>query len=326
MAARTLHRLLGDFPRLRHALTPTPIHYLRALSKSLGIDIYCKRDDLAGFGFGGNKIRKLEFLVHEALRQGCRALVTCGSNQSNWCRMTAAVGAANGLDVHLVLGGGAPARPTGNLVLDCILGAHRHHLATHDDAELEAAADSLTSQLDNEGRRPYRMLMGGSTALGALGYVDALHEIMLQEEELGIHFDAIVHATGSGGTQAGLLAGKALGGWPGQIIGITVSRSSQTQQEKVRAVLTRCAALLRTDFSAAEIIARDEYFGEGYRMNTASATNAIETFARLEGLFLDHVYTGKAAAGLLDLARRREFDADQRILFLHTGGAIQLFE
>src|SRR5690606_1536666 len=196
MTALTLHGVLGDFPRLRHALTPTPIHYLRSLSKWLGVNVYCKRDDLTGFGFGGNKIRKLEFLVHDALQRGCRTLVTCGSNQSNWCRMTAAVGAANGLAVHLVLGGGRPERATGNLVLNAMLGATCHHLDTHEDGELEAAAAALAEELEADGLRPYRMVMGGSTGLGALGYVDAMQEIMLQEQELGIGFDAILHATG----------------------------------------------------------------------------------------------------------------------------------
>jgi D-cysteine desulfhydrase family pyridoxal phosphate-dependent enzyme len=326
MTPNTVQSAFGEIPRIRHAITPTPIHYLRSLSKSLGVNLYCKRDDLTGFGYGGNKVRKLEFLVADALRRGCRTLVTCGSNQSNWCRMAAAVGAANGLEVHLVLGGGEPSRMTGNLLLDCMLGANLHHLPTDDGHELEAASEALTQELQAADRLPYRMIMGGSTGLGAIGYVEAMHEIMLQEAELGIHFDAVVLATGSGGTQAGLIAGKQLGNWPGRIIGVTVSRSSQEQQAKVRGVLDECATLLRTDFSAAEIIARDEYFGAGYRKNTAAAAVAIETFARLEGVFLDHVYTGKAASAVIDLARRREFGAEQNILFLHTGGTPQLFE
>lgn len=299
---------------------------MRSLSKSLGVEIYCKRDDLTGFGCGGNKVRKLEFLVHDALRQGCSTLVTCGSNQSNWCRMTAAVGAANGLATHLVLGGGEPPRATGNLVLNSILGAHIHYLATHEDSELEAATAALTDTLTAQGQRPYRMPMGGSTGLGVLGYMEAMNEIILQERELGINFDVVLHATGSGGTQAGLIAGKLLGNWPGQIIGVTVSRSAEAQRAKVRGVLASCATLLDTDLSHAEVIARDEYFGEGYRKNTPAAQAAIEMFARLEGVFLDQVYTGKAAAGLIDLARRREFAADQNVLFLHTGGTVQLFE
>ena len=207
-----------------------------------------------------------------------------------------------------------------------MLGATCHHLDTHEDGELEAAAAALAEELEADGLRPYRMVMGGSTGLGALGSVDAMQAIMLQEQELGIGFDAILHATGSGGTQAGLIAGKALGGWPGRIIGVTVSRSAEAQEAKVRGVLESMAALLNTDFSAAAVVACDAYFGEGYRKNTPAALAAAETFARLEGLFLDQVYTGKAAAGLIDLARRREFGADETVLFLHTGGEAQLFE
>jgi D-cysteine desulfhydrase family pyridoxal phosphate-dependent enzyme len=326
MSVQTLHGLLGDFPRLRHALTPTPIHYMRSLSKALGVELYCKRDDLNGFGFGGNKVRKLEFLLHDALRQGCRTLVTCGSNQSNWCRMTAAAGVANGLSVHLVLGGRKPERATGNLVLNSILGAHIHHLDTDQDAELEAAAEALTDELAAQGQQPYPMPIGGSSGLGVLGYMEAMREIMLQERELGISFDVIVHATGSGGTQAGLIAGKFLGQWPGQIIGITVSRSTAEQQAKVRDALASCKTLLDCDLSMLEVTARDEYFGEGYRKNTPAAAAAIEMFARLEGIFLDQVYTGKAAAGLIDMAHRGELGAGQKVLFLHTGGSVQLFE
>lgn len=307
-------------------MTPTPIQPLASLSDLLGIPVYCKRDDMSGFGFGGNKIRKLEFLVYDALAKGCDTLVTCGSNQSNWCRMTAAIGAAEGLEVHLALGGGEPRQMTGNLLLNRILGAHCHHLATNKDAELETAAEALENELGASGKRPYRMIMGGSNGLGTLGYMTAMQEILEQEAAMGIRFDAIVHATGSGGTQAGLIAGKAFGRWPGGIIGISVSRRAAEQRAKVLAVLDQAAELLPSDLASADVIVRDEYAGEGYSRNTAEAEAAIETVARTEGIFLDHVYTGKAAAGLVDMARQGEFGAGQRILFLHTGGSPQLFE
>jgi D-cysteine desulfhydrase family pyridoxal phosphate-dependent enzyme len=318
--------MLEQWPRLRYAVAPTPIQPLSALSRQLGTHVYCKRDDLNGFGFGGNKLRKLEFLVQEALCQGCDTLITCGSNQSNWCRMTAAVAAANGLEVHLVLGGGEPERVTGNLLLDRLLGAHLHHLPTTSDPELEAGASQLADELRARNKRPYHMIMGGSTGLGVLGYVAALAEILEQEAALGLHFDAIVHATGSGGTQAGLIVGQTLSGWNGRIIGVSVSRPADAQRLKVRRVLDQAEALLSCDFTAAEIIVRDEYAGPGYRQNTPEAQAAIELFARAEGLFLDQVYTGKAAAGLIDMARRGEFSREQSILFVHTGGNVQLFE
>lgn len=323
---RSLQQILNTYPKLRHALTPTPIHFLPALSRTLGRNIYCKRDDLSGFGFGGNKIRKLEFLVQDALKDGCDALITCGSNQSNWCRMTAAIGAANALEVHLVLGGGEPERLTGNLLLNGLLGAHPHYLATNDDAQLETAAAKLAEDLRARGKRPYYMIMGGSNGLGTLGYMAALQEIREQEDSLGIHFNAIVHATGSGGTQAGLLAGQVLSRWPGRIIGVCVSRPRPAQETRVATVLDRARATLEVDLSRARIIVNDQHVGEGYRKNTLEAETAIEMFARLEGVFLDRVYTGKAAAGLIAMSRNGEFDAADNVLFLHTGGVPQLFE
>ncbi|MGH8237033.1 MAG: 1-aminocyclopropane-1-carboxylate deaminase/D-cysteine desulfhydrase, partial [Steroidobacteraceae bacterium] len=268
---RSLQQVLDAYPRLRHALTPTPIQFLPALSKTLGRAVYCKRDDMSGFGFGGNKIRKLEFLLHDALNEGCDSLVTCGSNQSNWCRMTAAVGAANQLDVHLVLGGGEPDRLTGNLLLNRILGAHLHHVLTDDDAQLETAAAAVAANLRSRGKRPYHMIMGGSTGLGTLGYMAAMHEIMAQEIQLGVHFDAIVHATGSGGTQAGLVAGQVLGRWPGRIVGISVSRHALAQETKVWSVLDQAAEMLATDFTRADVIVNDKHVGGGYRKNTQEA-------------------------------------------------------
>lgn len=323
---RTLQQVLDSYPRLRHALTPTPVQPLPSLSKSLGVGLYCKRDDMTGFGFGGNKIRKLEFLLHEAVTTGCDTLVTCGSNQSNWCRMTAAVGAANRLEVHLLLGGGEPERFTGNLLLDRILGANIHHVRTDDDAELEAASTALAENLRARGKRPYRIVMGGSTALGALGYMAAMQEIVMQQSTLGVRFDAIVHATGSGGTQAGLLAGQMLSNWPGRIIGVSVSRQTLAQEARVWSVLEQAETMLAADLTRAQVIVNDKHVGGGYRRNTQEAEAAIHMFAQQEGLFLDRVYTGKAAAGLISMARSGEFNSEEKVLFLHTGGAVQLFE
>lgn len=322
---QTLNEILAGRPRLQHALRPTPIHLLPSLSRQLGTSIYCKRDDLNGFGFSGNKIRKLEYLVHDALSQGCDTLVTCGSSQSNWCRMTAAAGAANGLDVHLVLGGEQPQRLTANLLLNQWLGARTHHISSTDDAVLESEAEKLVKELRATGRRPYYMVMGGSNGLGTFGYMAAMQEILQQEVQLGMRFDVLLHATASGGTQAGLIAGATLARWPGRIIGVNASRDADAQRAQIRRVLDRAAPLLGTSLPEAQIDVRDEYFGAGYRQNTAEAEAAIATFARLEGVFLDHVYTAKAAAGLIAMAQAHEFNG-QRVLFIHTGGTPQLFE
>ena len=323
---RILEEYVGAHQRVNLAQWPTPVHLLPRLSEQLGLSIYCKREDLSGFGFGGNKVRKLEFIAQEALDQGANTLVTCGSNQSNWCRMTAAVGAALGLKVHLVLGGKAPETLTGNLVLSSLAGASLHHFETDDDNELECISEELTEELSGQGERPFRILMGGSNGLGTLGYIDAFREILEYESESGIGFGSIVFATGSGGTQAGLVVGQRLSGWPGRVIGMTASRSSDAQVCQVRHVIERFDELHDLKMSDSAIIAEDAYVGQGYREMTRDCAEAIRLFARSEGIFLDEVYTGKAAAGLIDYARKGRFNRDENVLFLHTGGSPQLFE
>lgn len=321
-----LETLLAGFPKVSLSRAPTPIQFLPRLSEMLGIKLYCKRDDLTGFGYGGNKIRKLEFLVKAAMDEGADTLVTCGSNQSNWACMTAAAGAVSGLPVHLVLGGGKPEKLTGNLILDSIMGAEIHFLDSGEDEDLENAADQLVKQLETQGQTPYQIIMGGSNGLGTLGYVDAFREILQYETQQQMSFAAMLLATGSGGTQAGLVAGKELSGWQGEVIGMNVSRSSAAQQDKVRNVLAQFDQLTGTQTAYAAIVSNDSYVGDGYRKTTAECREAIELFARNEGIFLDEVYSGKAAAGLIDYARKGRFSAQEPVLFVHTGGSAQLFE
>lgn len=308
----------------RHALWPTPIQPLPRLSERLGVRLYCKRDDLSGFGFGCNKTRKLEYLVADALRAGADALVTCGSNQSNWCAATAVAGAAAGLDVYLVLGGATPSVDTGNVRLNRLAGAKISHVDTSDDATLETCSAELADSLRARGRTPYRMPMGGSTRIGAQGYIRAREEILAWEQAHGLRFSHLVHATGSGGTQAGLVAGGHARGRHGDVIGMAVSRDAQAQTAKVRQVL--CGLLDESTAATLPLQVDDRFVGDGYRQPSRDAEDAIALFARLEGIFLDEVYTGKAAAGLIAWCREARFDADDHVLFVHTGGAVQLFE
>lgn len=312
--------------RLLLAQAPTPIQPLTRLSEKLGCPVYCKREDLTGFGFGGNKIRKLEYLLQDAVEQQADTIVTWGSNQSNWCTATATAGVSLGIEVHLVLGGGQPARLTANLKLDELVNATLHYLDTEKDADLEQASHELMQQLIREGRNPILIPVGGSTGVGTLGYVNVFGEILTYEEQHGIQFSTIVTATGSGGTQAGLVAGQTLSGWPGRIIGITTSRSSAAQIQRVQLVLGRLDAVAGTQTAGSPVIADDAYLGEGYRKRTVACQEGIEMFARTEGIFLDEVYTGKAAAGLIDYALKRQFSPGQNVLFIHTGGGVQLFE
>ncbi len=322
----TLDELVNRFPRMSYARLPTPIHRLNRLSEILGCSIYCKRDDLTGFGFGGNKIRKLEYLIRNAVDAGADAIVTCGSNQSNWCRSTAVSGAAANLNVHLVLGGGKPEVLTGNQLLSHRVGAHFHHLENDEDEELEAASIALAEELSNDGYQARRFVMGGSDGLGSIGYVDAFREILEYERDRGIEFSSIVVATGSGGTQAGLIVGQTLSNWGGTIIGMNASRSTAAQIQQVRRVLDRVDEFLGIDLGAAPIITDDSYVGGGYRKRTDACEEAIDLFARTEGIFLDQVYAGKAAAGLIDHARKGRFGDQDNVLFIHTGGTVQLFE
>lgn len=328
--SKLLKEHLEQFPNLSMSILPTPIHKLEFLSRKYSCNIYCKRDDLTGFAFGGNKIRKLDYLLMDALNKKCDSIVTNGSNQSNWCRMTATAGAANMLDVHLVLAGKKPDKSTANLLLDELVGANIHHVDTDDDALLESVSLELIEKLKRQGRHPYYMSVGGSNSIGALGYIEAFQEILEYSAKSGIEFSKIYLGSGSAGTQAGLVLGQLLSGWEGVIQGINVSRSKSEQEEKVKIIVEDTLRLLnvRIDQSiwSKMVVNHDNYLGEGYRKNTEGAGKAIELFARKEGIFLDEVYTGKAAAGLIGHLEKGLIPSHENVLFIHTGGNVQLFE
>ncbi|MBA7547727.1 L-cysteate sulfo-lyase [subsurface metagenome] len=326
-------KLLSTFkhiPRLNFSILPTPLHKLDNLSNKWDKNLYCKRDDMTGFAFGGNKTRKLDWLIKDALTKGYDSIVTFGSNQSNWCRMTSAAGSVCGMNVHLVLAGLKPEKPTANLKLDLLSGAKIMHLDTEEEHLLEEAAFEQVENLKKEGYKPYYLAVGGSNSLGALGYVNAFCEILEFSEKTGICFSKIIVATGSSGTQAGLVAGQLISGWEGSVIGMSVSRKREEQQEKTLQVVMDTCQLLNipcgTNIVKKLTTVDDNYLGEGYRMNTKECEKAIELFAGEEGIFLDEVYTGKAAAGLIDYLNKGMITKSENVLFLHTGGAVQLFE
>ena len=318
---------LKNFPQLRMSVLPTPIKRLDNISEALATNIYCMRDDLTGFGFGGNKTRKLDFLIADALQKKANTLIAIGANQSNFCRIAAAAGVVNGLQVHLVLGGKIPEKLTGNLLINNILGASIHHVDTEDDAVLEAEATALENELTLAGRSVYRMPSGGSTPIGVLGYVAAFGHIANFSRKNEIFFDYTFLASGSAGTQAGLVVGQSiLNGWEGKIIGVSVGRKKVELEEKVYKLAVETGKLLDVKIERKDVIADDAYIGEKYAARTESATEAIRLFAQLEGIFLDEVYTGKAAAAMIDYARNKRFKKNENVLFIHTGGNIQLFE
>jgi len=322
--------MLSRFPRIRLGHLPTPLEPLPRLSEALGgPEIWIKRDDCTGLATGGNKTRKLEFLMAEALAEGADLVITQGATQSNHARQTAAAAARLGMACHLLLedrtGYTDPAyRGNGNVLLDRVLGATIEERPGGADmnAEMEAVAAARRA----EGARIYTIPGGGSNPTGALGYVACALELMGQLADAGLAADRLVHATGSAGTQAGLVAGLCAmrAGLP--VLGIGVRAPRAVQEENVYRLATATAE--RIDAAGAvtrgDVVANCDYVGPGYGIPAESTLEAIELFARTEGILLDPVYSAKGAAGLIDLIRRREIARTERVVFLHTGGAAGL--
>ena len=298
---------------------PTPLEPLDRLSDWLGGPrLLVKRDDQTGLALGGNKARKLEHLCAEALAQGCDTLVTGGGPQSNHCRMTAAAANRLGLQCHLALAGPAPELPSGNLLLDHLLGAHLHPTAAREYYEIEASIEAVADEVRAAGGRPYAIPVGGASVTGALGYVDAAREL---SDQLAGPLDWIVVADGSGGTHAGLIAGLET---PTRILGIDVGTRPDLD-ERVPELAAETALDTGRASPLGEIHIDHTRFGAGYGKPTPECLEAIRAAARLEGLILDPVYTGKAMAGLFGWIREGRFNDNQSVLFWHTGGAPALF-
>jgi L-cysteate sulfo-lyase len=322
---------LGRFPRIRLAHLPTPLEHLDNLSRALGgPEIWIKRDDCTGMSSGGNKTRKLEFLLADARMHGADVILTQGATQSNHARQTAACAARLGLACHLLLEDRTQKTDpdytqSGNVFLDQLHGATIETRAAHPDMNGEMAI--VAARLAAEGRRPYAIPGGGSNPIGALGYVNAAIELVTQANDLGLRIDHVVHATGSAGTQAGLVAGLAgiRSGVP--LLGIGVRAPRAKQEENVFRLASATADLCGCPGAVAreDVVANCDYVGSGYGFSTADAIEAIRMLARLEGILLDPVYSGKAMAGLIDLIRKGRFARGQNIVFVHTGGSVGLF-
>lgn len=315
-----------EFKKLEYSILPTPLHRLNNLSRLMDANIYCKRDDMTGFAFGGNKTRKLDYLVYEAIEQGADTLLATGAYQSNFCRIASAYGAACGLEVHLALGGKKPETATGNLMLDYLFGANVHDVDSNEWDDWEAEAQKIKSRLEGEGKKVYYMPIGGSTSTGALGYTDCMKELKEYSEKAGIEFDYIFHATGSAGTQSGLVVGKSLYGFKGKINGIAITKNAKQIKKEVSELSQKTAAKLECSYKEEDIIIDDNYIGKAYGAETERAKEAISLFAKHEGILLDNVYSGKAAAGMIDYIRKGNISLEANVLFLHTGGNIQLFK
>ncbi len=322
---------LARFPRVHLAHLPTPLERMDRLSEALGgPEIWIKRDDCTGLSTGGNKTRKLEFLMAEAQAEGADLVMTQGATQSNHARQTAAFAARLGMDCHILLEDRTGYKDenynhNGNVLLDVLHGAtyDTRNAGLDMNAEMESVAENFRKQ----GKRVYTIPGGGSNTTGALGYANCALELVGQANDRGLVIDHIVHATGSTGTQAGLVTGlKALNANI-PVMGISVRAAKEAQEENVFKLATATADVLGCPgvVSAQDIAANSDYVGEGYGLPTEAGIDAIRMFAKLEGLLLDPVYSSKGAAGLIDLIRKGHYKKGERVVFLHTGGSVSLF-
>lgn len=324
---------LARHPRIRLGHYPTPLEFLPNLTRALdGPDLYIKRDDCTGLATGGNKTRKLEFLVADALQQQADVLITQGAVQSNHARQTAAAAAVMGMQCKIlleerVLDANDDYAQSGNVMLDNLLGAEiveRFPAGT----DMAAAMQDLAARLRKQGHRPYIIPGGGSNAIGALGYVGCAHELLQQSFDMGLRIDHVVHATGSAGTQAGLVAGLAASnsGIPVYGIGVRAPRAQQEENVWKLALATLDhMGIAESVLDRADVVANTDYVGQGYGIPTDPMIEAIELAARTDAILLDPVYSGKGMAGLIDLIRKGHFKKGENIVFIHTGGTAGLF-
>ena len=312
---------MRTIPSIRIAHLPTPVEALPRLTAELGgPTLLVKRDDLTGLAFGGNKIRKLEYLLAEARANGAQTVITTGAVQSNHCRQTAAACARLGFSCILVLSGEKPTTASGNLLLDQLFNAELVWTSTEERNQM---LNTTFQNAWDAGRRPYLVPYGGSNTTGATAFVYAIQELLTQRYTP----DWIVFASSSGGTQAGLVAGVKLYGFKGKVLGISVDEPADVLKERVATLATSTTDVLgeKAIILAQDILVSDKYLGAGYGILGISEIEAIHLFARTEGLLLDPVYTGRAAAGMIDLINQGYFKSDETVLFWHTGGTPAIF-
>jgi L-cysteate sulfo-lyase len=322
---------LAKFPRLRITHSPTPLEPMKRLSEALGgPNLWIKRDDCTGLASGGNKTRKLEYLMAEALQQGADAVITQGATQSNHARQTVAIAAKLGLQSHIILEDRTgytfdDYKHSGNVFLDHLYGASVSEVPL--DTDMNKAMARLADELRANGRKPYVIPGGGSNPVGALGYVTCALELMDQANNMGLAVDHLVHATGSAGTQAGLVVGMYGARSQIPVLGIGVRAAKAPQEERVFGLACETAELLGVPGSVLreDVIANCDYVGPGYGLPTPGMIEAVTMLARLEGILLDPVYSGKGMAGLIDLCRKGRFKKGENVVFLHTGGSVALY-
>ncbi|MGI9416995.1 MAG: D-cysteine desulfhydrase [Geminicoccaceae bacterium] len=323
---------LARFPREHFAHLPTPLEPMANLTRLLGgPKLYIKRDDCTGLATGGNKTRKLEFLIGDALAKGADTLVTHGAVQSNHVRQTAAAACRYGLKCQAILERRVPSygeryETTGNVLFDRMFGAVLDYVS--EGTDMDAAMAETVARIKGSGGRPYAIPGGGSSTVGALGYVNAALELLQQANNRSLRVDCVVHGTGSTGTQSGLVTGFEGANSGIDVLGISVRQpDNERQQANVHKLASATAEKLgiKGGIDPSRVRANGDYVGEGYGLPTKGTIEAIDLLARHEGVLLDPVYSAKAMAGLIDLIRKGAFEKDENVVFLHTGGAMALF-
>jgi L-cysteate sulfo-lyase len=323
---------LSRFPRLHFAHLPTPLEPMERISRALGgPNLWIKRDDCTGLSSGGNKTRKLEFLMADAVKQKADTIITQGATQSNHARQTTAIAAKLGMECHILLEDRTGYEDSayvynGNVLLDQLHGATISGRPA--DTDMNAAMEELSQKMRDDGKNPYIIPGGGSNEIGALGYVNAAIELTTQANDCSLRIDHLVHATGSSGTQAGLVLGMEGMNTGIPVYGVGVRAPRQKQEEMVYALAQRTAVYmgLSPDIVAREkVVANSDYVGDGYGLPTDAMVEAVKMMAQYEGILLDPVYSGKGFSGLIDLVRKGHFKQDENVVFLHTGGSISLF-
>ena len=331
-----LSALLNRYPRLRLTPLPTPLTYLKNLSEYLGGPrIYVKRDDIGSLAFGGNKTRKLEFIMAQAVAEDCDTVVTLGGVQSNWVRQTVAAAKALGMDAVAVLEGERPETIQGNLMLDLLMGAEviyrpgiEQDVEDQEIASIFPMTGPIAEELRRKGKKPFLAPLGGATPIGNLGYINMIDETLKQAAEAGIRPSRIFLGTGTGGTQAGAQLGLYLAGSDVRLEGISVSFHTRPKEEEIAELCNRSLDFYGIDGSltAADIHVNYDYVGAGYGAVTKEAVEAVRLAAKLEGLIMCHTYAGKTLSGLIGMIRKGEIGPDEEVIFVHTGGGTADFE
>lgn len=322
---------LKQFTKVRLVEGKTSLTRLARMSDYLGIELYVKRDDNTGFALGGNKARKLEYLMGDAVKLGANLVITTGGTQSNHARMTAAAAAKLGMKCVLLLTGNSSAQVQGNLLLDKIFGAEIRYIqfANLSDyfAQIEVSLEQIARETIQRGDKPYIIPVGGAGPIGALGYLEAVGELKEQMLEQNLVFDTIVHASGTGGTQAGILLGLAYYCLQPRVFGIGVGKDKPVLEQHIYNLCSQVSQIIEKQLliKSNDIFVYDEFLGADYSLPTPEGIEAVNLLARKEGILLDPIYTGKAMAGLIELTMRGEIKQGEKVLFWHTGGSPAVF-